>query len=193
MNYLQSISSYLNFSAPGGQITRAVAGVGVAGLAVVSMKIVVAGALVYSAYKGGQYLHSRFFQRHEVRRDSGAGVRLAEMAEEHPELPIHAGHDSHNDQQEERREPPPRMNNPVDDLRRMQAGYKSRSAKNTFEILISHPDIQRKGNNMQWVRKMIKKHGRWSKATGGLSLYAVKAFRKIKACLPKKNPDEQPH
>lgn len=197
METIKQIGSYFTWKSQGSdsqesmtsKFTKIAAGVGIAGLAFVSWKIVAAGALAYSAYKGGRYIHSRYFQKHEVRRDSNIGARVADLEERHPEYPVNAGHDAHNDTQEE-------ATDVIADLKKMQANYclqaphNAKAIKRTFDLVISHPDILTKGKEMHWVGKMLKKHGPWVKRTGGLSLPFVQAYRKIKCCLPTKKKSE---
>lgn len=206
MQRIRQIGSYLNWPSQESESTRSkftkvAAGVGVAGLALVSWKIVAAGALAYSAYKGGLYAYSRCFQRHEVKRETGPSRFPLDLEEKEPEYPVNAGHDAHGDQQEDRKEEVVIQRRCrteeeiIADLRKTQADLCEEAPKNrraikaTFDILISHPHFSTKGTDPLWVRKMLKKHSRWSKRTNGLSLFGVKLFRKIKCCMPKKNND----
>ncbi len=212
MESLKAISSYFTWKSQGAdnqsssysKFTKVAAGIGVAGLAVLSWKIVAAGALAYSAYRGGQYLHGRYFQRRVVKKEGEADAEAV-----HPQEPVSAGSEAHGDLQEERhREEPAKVKPKVAEerqpektdqekeaeiiasLRKQQAQYPSRAIKNTFEILITHPNVGKKGGDIQWIKKMLLKHGPWSKRTFGMSLHVVKAFRKIKSCFPTKKKSE---
>lgn len=197
MSTLQKIGSYFDFRAQlfndndttYTKVGKAAAGVGVAGLALVSWKFVAAGALAYSAYKGGQFVYGRFFQRHEVKKDPKAGARVDDLREHHPEYPVNAGHDAHNDQQKNREQQVQTKSKEeiIQDLRAKQAEFgKTRAIRNAFELVISHPKVEEKGQDLFWLKKMLTKHGKWARRTAGLSLYAVKAYRKMECCFPKK-------
>jgi hypothetical protein len=167
-------------------------------MAVISWKIIAAGALAYSAYRGGAYVHSRYFKRDEARGDSGISSEVGAVSDERPVYPVTAGHDAHSDTQDERREPQvveeaQQAPTPVqheDDLIAMLKKVKmdaiGNAGRNTLEAIITHPDLMEKGKDPYWIKKMAERHGPWMKRTGGLSLYAVQAYRKIKQCLPKK-------
>lgn len=171
------------------KFTKIAAGIGIAGLAFLSWKIVAAGALAYSAYKGGRYFHSRYFQGRTVKKEGYTEASAIDEEEHTPPAPVAAGHEAHGNTQQGKTDAEKEAEI-IAGLRRQQAEYSSRAIKNTFEILITHRDIGQKGNNIQWVGKMLRKHGPWVKWTFGLSLPVVKAYRKIKSCWPaKKKPD----
>jgi hypothetical protein len=166
------------------KLGKVAAGIGVAGLALLSWKFIVVGGVGYSTYKGTQYLQNRFLQ--PARREAAAGPVPA--ADEAPhDAPVDAGHEAHDDQQGQ---PQPIHagqveNDTVPRLRQMQAGLPGWHARRALQAIITHPRVEERGNDLQWIKKLVLKHGKWSKRTLGLSLPVVIAFRKIKACFPK--------
>lgn len=211
MGTLNRITSYFTYGSQGAgnqdsagsKFTRVAGGLGAAALAVVSWKIIAAGALAYSAYRGGIYLHGRYFKKDEPGENSGISSGVDAVNDERPVYTVTAGHDAHSDTQDERREQPPVLveqvveevpqapapvqheDNLMEMLQKMKMEAKGRAGKNTLEAIITHPDLMEKAKDPFWLKKMALKHGRWMKRTGGLSLYAVQAYRKIKQCLPK--------
>lgn len=199
MTYLHKIDSYLDFGSVeskdpyatfGSKLAKMATGAGVAAVAIVSWKLVAIGALAYSAYQGGRYVHGRYFQGHQVRRDAAA----AAAPQENPlQNPINAGHDAHGDGQQERNQPVHEEVDVIGGLREKQREFgKTRAIRNVFEIIISHPEVNEKGRDYHWVGKMIKRHAPWAKRTFGLSLYAVKGYRYFKSCLPPNEQDSVP-
>lgn len=196
---VQRLNSYLNQRNLGYnsndsgyvKLGKVAAGIGVAGLALISWKFIVIGGVGYSAFKGTQYLQNRFFSGHNVRQEEedadGAGA-VADGALH--QAPVNAGHDAHNDQQHQRAAPPV-PDDPIAHLRGMQAGIQNWHGRRALEAIITHPNIIAKRNDMAWFRKMVLKHGKWSKRTLGLSLPIVQGYRKIKGCFTKIEEDQE--
>jgi hypothetical protein len=177
---LKSIGSYFGWKSQGAAIqeggcakfTRVAAGVGAAGLAIISWKFIAAGALAYSAYRSGRYLNERYFQRKDA---------VVEEVKRAPE-PVTEGHDAHGDQQKPFEQS---FEDFVEDLRKMQTDAKTSEAKRVYDLLISHPKLSQKMGDFVWIRKVLDKHVAWSKRTFGLSSHFVKAYRKVQSCVPK--------
>ncbi len=186
---VQRLNSYLNQRNLGYnsndsgyvKLGKVAAGIGVAGLALVSWKFIVIGGLGYSAFKGTQYLQNRFFSSHNVRQEDGDADGAGAVADGAlPQAPIDAGHDAHNDQQQHQ-EP----EDPIAPLREMQAGLRNWHARRAFEAILTHPKILERHNDIHWLGKMVLVHGKWSKRTLGLALPIVQGYRKIKGCFKK--------